>query len=73
MNSENCITSQATHYAGLVNALAGICVGLAYVLHPYHATPEVSTKQFLVLGTHIICCFTTGLHNRSNQSPYASL
>jgi hypothetical protein len=40
------VTSRATHLAGLVNAIAGVCVGLAYVLHPHHATPEVVASSF---------------------------
>jgi hypothetical protein len=58
MTSENRVTKQATHLAGLINAVAGVCVGLAYVLHPHHATPDVVVSGFW-LGIHVL--FATSL------------
>lgn len=53
MNNENQIIRQAIYLAGLINAIAGVCVGLAYVLHPHHATPEVVAGSFW-LWVHIL-------------------
>lgn len=57
MDRENSVTTQATHCAGLVNAVAGVCVGLAYVLHPHHATPEVVASAFW-FWVHILFVFS---------------
>jgi len=46
MTSHNRVAIQATQFAGLINAVAGVCVGLAYVLHPHHATSEVVSSIF---------------------------
>lgn len=46
MDDRNTVIHSAIHYAGLVNAAAGVCVGLAYVLHPHHATPEIVGSSF---------------------------
>ncbi|MDC1287326.1 hypothetical protein N8198_05525 [Gammaproteobacteria bacterium] len=46
MNSDHRVTQQATRLAGLINAVAGVCVGLAYVLHPHYATPGVVSSSF---------------------------
>ena len=58
MTGENRVTKQATHLAGLINAVAGVCVGLAYFLHPHHATPDVVVSGFW-LGIHVL--FATSL------------
>lgn len=47
------ITLSGIRASGLVNAVAGACVGTAYVLHPHHATPEVVTSGFW-LGIHLL-------------------
>ncbi len=53
MNVENQVTKQAIHLAGLINAIAGLCVGLAYILHPHQATPEVVEGSFW-LWVHVL-------------------
>jgi uncharacterized membrane protein len=53
VNNENGVTKQAIYLAGLINAFAGVCVGLAYVLHPHHATPEVVASGFW-LWVHLL-------------------
>ena len=58
MTGENRVTKQATHLAGLINAVAVVCVGLAYFLHPHHATPDVVVSGFW-LGIHVL--FATSL------------
>jgi len=47
------VTETATRWSGLVNAVAGVCVGLAYVLHPHHGTPEVISGTFW-LWVHVL-------------------
>lgn len=47
------ITRSAMNAGGLVNAVAGVCVGAAYVLHPHHATPDVVTSTFW-FGIHAL-------------------
>ena len=40
------VTQIATRWAGLVNAVAGVCVAVAYVLHPHHGSPAVISGSF---------------------------
>jgi len=40
------VTRTATRWAGLLNAVAGVLVGVAYVLHPHHATPQIVSGGF---------------------------
>lgn len=46
MSDSQRVTNKATQWAGLVNAVAGVCVGVAYVLHPHHPSPEVISSSF---------------------------
>lgn len=45
----NEITRSAVRMSGAINAVAGACVGTAYVLHPHHATPEVVVTNFWLM------------------------
>lgn len=47
------LTGSAIRASGLVNAVAGICVGIAYVLHPHMGTPDVIIGGFW-LSIHLL-------------------
>lgn len=47
------VTAKAISAAGLTNAVAGACVGLAYLLHPHHATPAIVSSRFW-LAIHLL-------------------
>lgn len=47
------ITGSGIRTAGLVNAVAGACVGTAYVLHPHTATPEIVASGFWLV-VHVL-------------------
>lgn len=47
------LTRSAIRGSGLVNAVAGACVGTAYVLHPHVATPDVVVSDFWLV-VHVL-------------------
>ena len=49
------LTGSAIPASGLVNAVAGICVGIAYVLHQHMGTPDVIIGGFWLTIAGLSC------------------